>query len=516
MKWCAMIGWLACMLIGVALLLGTGKAVAQEATPEPVSSAWRAWLLDDAGETLRAIDAAGDVRLEVDLPGLPGALRSPAVQVSPDGHYAALIALTEDTLQPAVHLIDLEQAGALLWTLPVSDASAFGVPAGALLAQAFSPFDPATTQLVIGMPTTDLLGWQVVVLDAASGTPLTTLRHTDAAVTRAGIPAAYGSTGLVPLVRTFDGARVGFTLVRGGDAQRVMVGYTWDLEAGTVRADARFAYTGGDWFAPTGTAAGVRFDGRYPTLQPPVSPGAHPPNTVYIAPPDSQMQAVYNPQDAALEDVYFIASGDLLLVDDGTQTPRHSYPVVDRTGRVVVRWTPEYGPPGALARTAAGLLYTTVLTGQGDDVTTLAAVDVTPGMATVIGERVVWAGPGHWHLITVHDPAREGAAAVNWVQLPPVFAAQGIAVGRAAEIRTEFMATLNLRAQSTTSAAVLFDLPDGERVTVSGGPVRAEGMTWWQVRLAESRLQTDQVHTGWVVQAVAGVETLAPVLENPR
>jgi hypothetical protein len=60
---------------------------------------------------------------------------------------------------------------------------------------------------------------------------------------------------------------------------------------------------------------------------------------------------------------------------------------------------------------------------------------------------------------------------------------------------------LNLRANPSRTAAVLAKIQTGDYLTITDGPVTADGYTWWKVESANTNNQT-----GWVVQNPAWVE----------
>jgi uncharacterized protein YgiM (DUF1202 family) len=74
--------------------------------------------------------------------------------------------------------------------------------------------------------------------------------------------------------------------------------------------------------------------------------------------------------------------------------------------------------------------------------------------------------------------------------IPRVAAESSIAAGQAVMVVD---GSLNLRANPTTSAAILRVFPDGFTMTVTDGPVAADGYTWYQVAFHEG-----STGDGWV------------------
>ncbi len=66
---------------------------------------------------------------------------------------------------------------------------------------------------------------------------------------------------------------------------------------------------------------------------------------------------------------------------------------------------------------------------------------------------------------------------------------------------------LNVREAPTRSAARLFQLVDGDRVTLLEAPQFADGYRWWKVRTQDGR-------EGWLVDQIDGVRTLVPAKER--
>jgi hypothetical protein len=87
---------------------------------------------------------------------------------------------------------------------------------------------------------------------------------------------------------------------------------------------------------------------------------------------------------------------------------------------------------------------------------------------------------------------------ISWIIIPHPFTAGDIYT------ITDAGADLNLRAEPSLTGVVLRMLQAGDIVTILGGPVEADGYTWWQV-------QAEDGSTGWVVNIP---EWYAPVGEE--
>jgi len=59
---------------------------------------------------------------------------------------------------------------------------------------------------------------------------------------------------------------------------------------------------------------------------------------------------------------------------------------------------------------------------------------------------------------------------------------------------------LNVRQEANRFSGVVHQLNAGDLLTITGGPQRAGGQTWWQVQVISS---SGTPITGWVVQDAA-------------
>jgi len=66
---------------------------------------------------------------------------------------------------------------------------------------------------------------------------------------------------------------------------------------------------------------------------------------------------------------------------------------------------------------------------------------------------------------------------------------------------------LNVRAEPTRGAEVVFQLDDGARVTITDGPVIADNFRWWPIRTEDGRI-------GWTVDRIGLDRTLIPARER--
>ena len=106
----------------------------------------------------------------------------------------------------------------------------------------------------------------------------------------------------------------------------------------------------------------------------------------------------------------------------------------------------------------------------------------------------------------VSDQASGTAAAVEGVQATPAPGQVGVQGNYGLSVNTQVQviapAGVNLRAEASTSAQALRLLNAFEYVLIIGGPVEADGLTWWQVKAADGQV-------GWAAESVGGVQLLS-------
>jgi len=78
-----------------------------------------------------------------------------------------------------------------------------------------------------------------------------------------------------------------------------------------------------------------------------------------------------------------------------------------------------------------------------------------------------------------------------------------LTIGGQAMVQTTAGDVLNLRSAPGRSFSRVGTIGNGTLVTVLEGPVAADGLTWWRIRLSTGV-------EGWVVDFMDGVQTLVP------
>lgn len=79
----------------------------------------------------------------------------------------------------------------------------------------------------------------------------------------------------------------------------------------------------------------------------------------------------------------------------------------------------------------------------------------------------------------------QSPSALPTAAAPPTSAPAATAGPRGATIAAE--GGLNIRADHSLSAKVLFTAGNGSRVSIAGGPIEADGHTWWQIEIGGQR-----------------------------
>lgn len=90
-------------------------------------------------------------------------------------------------------------------------------------------------------------------------------------------------------------------------------------------------------------------------------------------------------------------------------------------------------------------------------------------------------------------------------ELAPVFVVLG--PGRDAMVNTTGGDRLRVREEPGFDEPVVALLADGTIVALRRGPRDVDGYNWW-------RIQTEDGTTGWVVEAIDGINTLVPLAEE--
>lgn len=221
-----------------------------------------------------------------------------------------------------------------------------------------------------------------------------------------------------------------------------------------------------------------------------------------------------------------LAAGDTALVTDQLNVrsgPGLGYPLIARldqgryvaiTGESIAAdgydWVPLASPVGWVAQAYLGAVDATAVFTPGDRVFVDADalnMRVAPGTGSAVLQVLpagtllaITGGPAHgngyaWYEVKTH--AASGGES-GWVIGPALARAPAempdpavaFDAGGTVHVATD---SLRLRGGPGTSAPILAELPDGTTLTVTGGPVGAEGYTWYSVRTVAGA-------SGWVAE----------------
>lgn len=148
---------------------------------------------------------------------------------------------------------------------------------------------------------------------------------------------------------------------------------------------------------------------------------------------------------------------------------------------------------------------------------TQVSIDGRPWLSWLAGTTATsapYAGAnGHGFAFRVR--ARDAAGNVGaWAVATTWTASPSIAVGGFATVA---VSSLNVRSGATTSASIVTTAPQGTLVAITGGPVAADGYTWWQVSLPiASWAPVAQVTTGVWIAAASGSTAFVTAVPAPN
>jgi len=207
---------------------------------------WQAWLYDAGSGDLTLIDGQGFIRSQATLPLTQNMSLYPYnVAVSASG--ARLAYILSDTHRSELVVYDPRPGIrdiVLRYALPdvIADTLSLSSTVGQL-------FAPDETRLAFGYSRQGG-GWDIVLIDTQSDQASLILKG--GAGRAADLPI---DRGITPVIRSFDGVRVAFTLVQAGVTSftgKIWPSYLWDIQANTIVAAPAYAALDGDVFAPTG------------------------------------------------------------------------------------------------------------------------------------------------------------------------------------------------------------------------------------------------------------------------
>jgi hypothetical protein len=369
------------------------------------------------------------------------------------------------------------------------------------------------------------VGWEILVVERLTGA-ITSLRAGDPAAVAAGLdPGFRFLVPVVPVVQVFREDVVTFTQVMAATGGAPSYeSFTWDLIANSVSPNAPYIQIDTDTLPITRDMVVTLSDPSFPGGEDPMT-GFPIANTLYAfdavnlaLTPVTSIPSIFRARFAQAGERVVVAN----ILSDPSGVRSTNLLVLERNGGLVG------SVPGAaagnfvtsMAGTQNGFLYTVQSGGAGGrGGTTLNYVEtrlVTPPFTALSSwnsalgadARLAWVSDINLASVGPFMPwGRITPGVVPTLPAPPlaptVAPAGVLTVGGQAMAQTTDGDVLNLRSGPGRAFARLGTVSNGALVTLLEGPVAADGLTWWRIRLG-SGLE------GWVVEFVDGVQTLVP------
>ncbi len=491
--------------------------------PAQASSPWTVWLYTQATGRLRLIDQSGTLVRDFRLP-LPAAdpARLPnTVAIAHNGRAAAYVVRTLDDT-PTVVVLDLvTQMVITSVTLPPGanvSLEFYGTP------HVFSEND---TQLAFGYGSSTGSGsWRVVVLDLATGGSFTFGSDSPSAITL----GLGDNPFLVPIVRSYRGAEVAFTMLPIPSDALGGPTFIWDTVRSVVQPSVAYSTLSDDTLLMTGETITIVSDTRFgfsssletfPMMQF---------NAVWVYEPSVGAFPFVADTDFSFGMPRFIQNGERVAVTGQRADGLYETRVYERSGGIV-------GAAGIAINSLQGVFDGFVFTTSDPTLVSPASgsalyfSNTRTGLGALVGvliwesepdeaAQIVWTSdnftvgpsdPPAWAVLAApinhpDEPLTALGAPPSDVYMPPTLAAApgALAPGADALINTTEGDRLRLRAGPGLSFAVIAELADDTRVLILEGPQSANGFVWWRIRLADGT-------SGWVVESADGIRTLVPV-----
>lgn len=474
--------------------------------PARAATNWTAWLYEAETGLMTQVDSAGATLKQIQLPNNTAGLYSQHAAVSPSGLLVAY-GVTSTTANN-VYLHDLTTD---------RNVFQFDVPQNANTSLDFGisslNFSQADGTFAFGYSGYDI-PWKIVVIDIVAKSA-TSLKQEDP------IAAGLAETGLnfIPTVAYNRNKQISFLMIPyGTDGMPTYKAYTWNRDANTVTPNDAYITPDTATFPLTNEVISTISDDNFPNSRMELT-GFPVNNTLQVFDPTvnqrfivTSMPSIYNPR--------FVQNGERIMVthyeDQAGGSQTQSLQVMERSGALsgVVSDAPVTGITGVLGthdgfifsatsgdndpKTRSTTLYTVETRQANGDFSAVSTWNSPVGTNT----QLIWvseaepasAGPftpwGHINPATIQptQPAVSGGA---------------LTVGIQAQVQTTANDVLNLRSGPGTSFQRLGTIGNGTVVTLLEGPINADGLNWWRVRLETGS-------EGWVVDSADGVNTLVP------
>lgn len=474
---------------------------------------WTVWLYEPATGRMTQVDNVGGLPREVYLPADSGSTFSQHASVAPGGGLVAYVHSAASGTFMSIYDLNMNTTVFSYMLAPGSYNS---------LDLAASPSNWLAGGETFAFGYADgVAGWEIVVVDIITFSTFL-LRSSDAAAVSAGIDAGFGF--LVPVVQYNRNFEIKFTMVQaaaGGAAS--YQSYTWNTSDGSVSPNAPYLQIDTDTLPITGDMVMTLSDPSFPGSADaftgfPVS------NTLYAfdavnfeLTPVTSIPSIYQAR--------FAQNGERVVVSnivDDSSGGHTDLLVLERNGTLVGSIPGGTNFITSKMGTLNGFLYTAQSSGAGGSGgTTLYYVEmrlVGPPFTALSSwnsalgadARLVWVSDLNVASVGPFLPWGRITPSFSPTLAPPPPAAPTVApstgtltIGGQAMVQTTAGDVLNLRSAPGRSFSRVGTIGNGTLVTVLEGPVAADGLTWWRIRLPTGV-------EGWVVDFVDGVQTLVP------
>ena len=514
----------------IVIWLLLGAVVWLPAAAQAQDANWQAQLYEPSTGTLYTIDSSGEVADSFTLPLAAGFDHFPArVAVGHGGSPLAYVAYNSVTFQ-GVLIVSQRDRLMARFALPLTTATSFEYVADS------SAFNDDNTRVALGY-SLEGGGWGIVVLNLLTGAVDYNLTSDLPAIATLGIP---NTAGLTPVIRRFSLQTVSFNLVlSGAEVAGELKAYNWTVDSNALTLNPIFTSLDSDRYPATDELVMTAADNRlanqaasFPFFQA---------NSLQVYQTLTGARfPFFNLADATLQTPRFIQNGERVLVDTATADGRYAWTVIERSG-AVVGTLPTVITVNEVEGVNDGFVYTTDTFSPG--ARTLVYVDTRGGLNAGVPvwtggademPLLIWAGSTS---ISVQSIATTYTA---WSQLAAPIYAPGstpiiapapdqplfvsppdmatpeatrrlnaiLAPGGLAVVNTTEGTQLNVRSGAGTDYLIVAKLGEGAEVSITDGPITADGFTWWQIR-------TESGIAGWVVESITEdgqrLQTLLPI-----
>lgn len=441
---------------------------------------WSAWIYEvEKGRLNLLTDVMNSKPEQLALPLRTGFLRhSSNVAISADWRFISYVAAAPEAARYELVIYDRNARNIHhVVPLPAQTSNSLEFVGSELV------YDETNSFLAFGA-SFEGPAWDVRIVNLASRAVGPVLRHSDALVTRLGIPANFG---LTPIVRSFRGGVVIFTMVQTGtEGSPQYDSFAWDTRANTVAPVISYPTLGGDTLVTTGETLSEVQDNRFANCGEPCSPFFVPNVISAYNPAAGQRFPFYTSRDAALFRPTFIQNGERILLAAYGKDSRTTWTVLERNGQRVGNLRDGMNI-GSVIGWQDGMLYII----DGVNPTGASRLVVVNTRNGVNDGTVIWTGePGSYPRL-IQTPGNMQPAAL----LPPIAVLNAPAAAISGNcpgfLPSRLVPGQNARVtpgdpnrirNTPGGPNVLGTMPGGSQFLVLAGPSCASnGIAWWKI-----------------------------------